>query len=113
MAQTFPIHLDECLCIIYRMMDKISELHFPTSNLLVVFGIFGKSWATGKVDALVAGPVTRPWCSVRVKAESRVHGSISPALRGLGAKIHRVPHVFIVFLPSLLLPVWAPVVELA
>lgn len=94
-------------------MDNLSEPHLPTSNLLVVFGISGKSWATVKVDALVAGPVTWPRCSVRVKAESRLHRGISLALQGLGGKIHPVPHVFIVFLPSLLLLVRAPVVELA
>lgn len=82
-------------------MDNLSEPHLPTSNLLVVFGISGKSWATVKVDALVAGPVTWPRCSVRVKAESRLHRGISLALQGLGGENPPSPSRFYCFPPIL------------
>lgn len=64
--------------IIYKNMNKIPELHFPTSNPLIVFGNFGECRATVKGDGFVAGPV---------KAETEVHKRASLDLQGLGVKI--------------------------
>lgn len=53
--QALPVHVDGYLCIIYKHMNKIPELHSPASNPLVVFGVCGQSGATGKGMPLQLG----------------------------------------------------------